>query len=221
MEKLLKKMADLPGIGDSLKVMDRNTNRLIDLTNQLLDFRQTEIKGFSLSFVRANISLLLEENYTGFRTLAEQNDLSFDLRLPPLPLFAFVDTDAFNKILANLLGNAIKYGAAKAGVILLPPNEGDSFFTIEVYNDGFLIPHEMREKIFEPFFRLKDTEKKRGTGIGLALARSLTQLHKGTLRLKEPREDMNVFSLSMPVHQDREFDISIRHEPLHPPKSIA
>jgi len=222
MEKLLKKMADIPGAGDSLKVMDRNTTRLIDLTNQLLDFRQTEIKGFSLSFVRANISLLLEENYTGFRTLAEQKDLSFDLRLPSSdPLFAFVDVDAFNKILANLLGNAIKYAATKAYVTLSPSGDGDAFFTIEVYNDGFLIPQEMREKIFEPFFRLRETEKKRGTGIGLALARSLTQLHKGTLRLMEPRNGMNVFSLSMPVHQDREFDIAIRHEHLTQPNSIT
>lgn len=212
MEKLLRKMADLPGVGDSLKVMDRNTNRLLDLTNQLLDFRQTEIKGFSLSFVRANISLLLEENYTGFRTLAEQKDLGFELRLPSTPLFAFVDTDAFNKILANLFGNAIKYAATKAGVALL---QGDTSFTIEVYNDGFLIPHEMREKIFEPFFRLKETDKQRGTGIGLALARSLTQLHKGTLRLSAPRDGMNVFSLSLPIHQDREFDLQTADQPLH------
>jgi ligand-binding sensor domain-containing protein/signal transduction histidine kinase len=218
MEKLLKKMADLPGIGDSLKVMDRNTNRLIDLTNQLLDFRQTEIKGFSLSFVRANIYLLLEENFTGFRTLAEQKDLSFELALPsPEPLFAFVDVDAFNKILANLLSNAIKYAATKAGIVLLPFSDGDPSFAIEVYNDGYLIPDEMREKIFEPFFRLKETEKQRGTGIGLALARSLTQLHKGSLRLAEPRDGMNVFLLQMPVHQDREFDISIRYEPLPQP----
>lgn len=235
LEKLLKKDIALPGIGDSLRVMDRNTNRLIDLTNQLLDFRQTEIKGFSLSFVRANISLLLEDNYAGFRTLAEQNEIGFDLNLPsdppgvpgaetrvnPGPLFAFVDVDAFNKIIANLLGNAIKYAATRARVTLLPFREGDPIFTIEVCNDGHLIPYDMREKIFEPFFRLRETEKKRGTGIGLALARSLTQLHKGALVLLEPRDGMNVFSLSMPVHQDREFDIGIRHEPQHQPNQIA
>jgi signal transduction histidine kinase len=199
--------------------MDRNTNRLIDLTNQLLDFRQTEIKGFSLSFVRMNIPTLLEDNYTGFKTLAEQKELGFDLALSSTePLFAFVDIDAFNKILANLLSNALKYAATKAGVILL---QGDASFTIEVYNDGFLIPPEMREKIFEPFFRLKETEKKRGTGIGLALARSLTQLHKGTLILAEPRNGMNVFSLSLPIHQDREFDLQIADHPLHQPNRVT
>jgi ligand-binding sensor domain-containing protein/signal transduction histidine kinase len=217
LEKLLKKAAELPGINDSLRIMERNTNRLIDLTNQLLDFRQTEIRGFSLSFVKADISGLLEENYAGFRALAEQKDLTFDLHLPqipagpgrpsadaPTPLYAFVDIDAFNKILANLLGNAVKYAATKAIVTL---QGQDTTFNIEVTSDGFLIPYEMREKIFEPFFRLKETDKQRGTGIGLALARSLAQLHKGTLALQPARNGMNVFSLTMPIHQDREFDL--------------
>ena len=77
-------------------------------------------------------------------------------------------------------------------------------FTIEVKNDGYIIPYEMKEKIFEPFFRLKETEKQKGTGIGLALSRSLTQLHKGVLDLKESENNMNVFFITMPVHQDEE-----------------
>jgi signal transduction histidine kinase len=68
----------------------------------------------------------------------------------------------------------------------------------------------MREKIFEPFFRLKETEKQKGTGIGLALARSLTELHKGTLELKKPENNMNVFALKLPVHQETEFNLSIQ-----------
>lgn len=210
LEKVIKKAEGVPGVNDSLKIMERNTNRLIDLTNQLLDFRQTEIRGFSLSFVRANISELLEENYAGFRTLAEQKELSLDIELPAEPLYAFVDVDAFRKILANLFGNSVKYAAKRAQVRLLPFREGDADFTIEVSNDGFLIPWEMREKIFEPFFRLKETDKQRGTGIGLALARSLAQLHKGTLELLAARDGMNVFALTMPVHQDKEFNL---HEP--------
>ena len=69
----------------------------------------------------------------------------------------------------------------------------------------------MKEKIFEPFFRLKETEKQKGTGIGLALFRSLTQLHKGILDLKRPDDDRNTFFLTMPVHQDNEFNLY--HEP--------
>ena len=74
LEKVIKKAHDVPEVSNSLKIMEKNTNRLIELTNQLLDFRQTEIKGFSLNFVNANISELLEETYLSFKPLAEQKN---------------------------------------------------------------------------------------------------------------------------------------------------
>jgi ligand-binding sensor domain-containing protein/signal transduction histidine kinase len=202
LEKVIKKAGNIPEIKDSLHIMEKNTGRLVDLTNQLLDFRQTEIQGFSLNFVKANISELLEETYSGFKPLAEQKKLHFTIDLPPSQVFAFIDIEAFNKILSNLFSNAVKYAQSKVHVSLLPTGEEDNFFTIEIGNDGFLIPYEMKEKIFEPFFRLKETEKQKGTGIGLALSRSLTQLHKGTLDLKESLNNMNIFFLTMPISQD-------------------
>jgi signal transduction histidine kinase len=116
-------------------------------------------------------------------------------------IYAYIDTDAFNKILTNLLSNAVKYAQSKVALHIFPPRSGDRSFVIEVKNDGYLIPMEMKEKIFEPFFRLKATEKQKGTGIGLALSLSLTQLHKGNLILKEPEDDMNVFLVSIPLNQ--------------------
>ena len=59
----------------------------------------------------------------------------------------------------------------------------------------------MKDKIFEPFFRLKETQNKTGSGIGLALSRSLADLHKGNICLKEPGNAMNVFVLTLPLHQ--------------------
>jgi signal transduction histidine kinase len=131
-----------------------------------------------------------------------------NMKLPRNALYAFVDIEALNKILSNLFGNAIKYADKKVQVSMLPWNKDDQFFTIEIKNDGYLIPFEMKEKIFEPFFRLKETEKQRGTGIGLALSRSLAELHKGTLDLKEPANNLNVFVLRLPIHQENEFNLS-------------
>jgi len=213
LEKVIKKAGAVVEIKDSLRIMERNTLRLIDLTNQLLDFRQTEIGGFSLNYVKANIAELLEEHYMSFKPLAEQKNLSFELFLPPAPLFAYVDVDAFNKILANLFSNAVKYAGSKVVIRLFPLEEGEPFFTIGVQNDGFLIPYEMKEKIFEPFFRLKETEKQKGTGIGLALSRSLAELHKGRLVLKQPEGGFNHFALTIPVHQENEFNLL--YEPSH------
>ncbi len=199
LEKVIRKADDLPDLRNSLQIMERNTDRLIDLTNQLLDFRQTEAKGFSLSFTAINISELLEETYANFKPLAEQRNLIFTLDLPAQALYTMADQDALNKILSNVFSNAIKYAGTQVQVQLLPILDDATSFTIEIANDGDLIPYEMKEKIFEPFFRLKRTEKQKGTGIGLALARSLTQLHKGDLYLKETHNGLNTFVISLPL----------------------
>jgi signal transduction histidine kinase/ligand-binding sensor domain-containing protein len=203
LEKVIRHTADVPAIKDSLKIMERNTNRLIDLSNQLLDFRQTEIKGFSINCIKVDISELLEDTYTNFKPLAEQKSLHFEMEIPPNKLWAFVDIEAFNKILTNLFSNAIKYADTMVAITLLPFRLEDSTFNIEIRNDGYLIPDDMKEKIFEPFFRLRETEKQKGTGIGLALSRSLAQLHNGTLTMREQGNLVNVFYLTIPINQDQ------------------
>jgi ligand-binding sensor domain-containing protein/signal transduction histidine kinase len=202
LEKVVKKAGDIPEIKDSLRIMEKNTSRLVDLTNQLLDFRQTEIRGFSLSFTRQNISELVEDTFLSFVPLAEQKDLRFSMCPASQKIVAFIDAEAFNKILTNLFSNAVKYAHSKVEVCLLPVKKDDKTFTVEIKNDGYIIPYDMKEKIFEPFFRLKETEKQKGTGIGLALSRSLAQLQKGVLDLKEPENDMNVFFITMPLNLD-------------------
>ncbi|RYF99590.1 MAG: HAMP domain-containing histidine kinase, partial [Chitinophagaceae bacterium] len=202
LEKVMRKAGEITEIKDSLRIMSRNTDRLVDLTNQLLDFRQTEINGFGLTFTKQDITEILDETFMGFKPLAEQRNLSFRFENLSNPVFALVDIDAFTKIITNLLSNAIKYARNSAELRLLPVMKGDNSFTIEVMNDGYLIPFDMKEKIFEPFFRLKETEKQKGTGIGLALSRSLAVLQKGVLDLREPDGKMNVFFLTLPLHQD-------------------
>jgi DNA-binding response OmpR family regulator len=81
-------------------------------------------------------------------------------------------------------------------------------FHIEVRNDGHTISDHHKEKIFEPFFRIKETEKEAGTGIGLPLARSLAQLHNGNILLKTSEEQENIFLLSLPIHQETEINLN-------------
>ena len=125
LEKAIKKAQDIPEMSNSLRMMEKNTNRLIHLTNQLLDFRQTEIKGFSLNFVKANITELLEETYLSFKPLAEQKNIILNIKMPDSVLHAFVDIEALNKILSNLFGNAIKYADKKVQVSLLSQSLDD------------------------------------------------------------------------------------------------
>lgn len=206
LDKILATPQLMDSIKDNLTIMEKNTNRLIDLTNQLLDFRKTENNSVSLSYVKTDIPELLEQIFVSFKPAAEQKELPFKLEMPRMHFQAYVDPEAVKKIVGNLLSNAIKYSDSYVLVKIMPFSSEDHFFCIRVSNDGCLIPHHLKEKIFEPFYRMKESEKEQGTGIGLALALSLTQLHKGTLSV-ETDDRLNHFSLTLPIHQETEFEL--------------
>ncbi len=204
LEKALKKAANSPDIVTYLRMMERNTNRLVELSQQLLDFRQTEKEGFRLSFVRTNVSYLLKGLYETFQPIAEEQHFRYVLQLPEQDLFAYLDVETFRKIAGNLIDNALKYGAGEVHIQLAMETPDRNWFMLVVTSDGPLIPDNWKEKIFEPFVRLKPTAGKPGSGIGLALARSLAILHHGILYLETTTR--NTFILRLPVHQDVEFE---------------
>jgi ligand-binding sensor domain-containing protein/signal transduction histidine kinase/DNA-binding response OmpR family regulator len=208
LDKLLNSNITDNNLSESLKMMKKNTTRLIDLTNQLLDFRKAEANKFSLTFSETDINELVSEVFTTFKPAADQKNLSYKLLLPRITLNAFIDSEAVKKILSNLFNNAIKYADAFVTVKLLPFSSEDTLFYIEIRNDGHTISGQHKEKIFEPFFRIKETEKEAGTGIGLPLARSLAQLHNGDIVLKTSEQHENIFLLSLPVHQETEINLS-------------
>lgn len=205
LENVIRQTEHLPEVRDKLATMEKNTERLLDLVNQLLDFRSTEVKGFSLNFAKTDIARLVRDVYLAFKTAADQSTLKFGMDLPSSPLYAYVDREAMRKILSNLFNNAVKYAEHEIHVRVRTDREG--YFSIEVRNDGFLIPEDHREKVFEPFFRMPANQHETGTGIGLPLARSLAELHKGMLVMAPPQDGFNVFVLTLPVHQDNEYHL--------------
>lgn len=206
LENILKKEEiNMHSLKDNLSIMERNTMRLLDLTNQLLDFRKTEAQGFQLNFMICDISQLIKDTYIRFDPAAKQNDLTFNIELPEQNFSAAVDKEALTKILSNLFNNAVKYAKSYIHVTLHSPTDKQSdFFSITVSNDGLPIPLEMKEKIFEPFVQIKNVsngQPKTGTGIGLPLARSLTELHRGKLYLKD--SDDICFCIELPIKQEK------------------
>lgn len=201
LEKVAKNTAGMPVVQRHLQTMERNTERLLELTNQLLDFRQTEAESYQLHFSQVDINELLEQNLQNFRFAAEQKRLRLQVQLLPEPCWVSIDREAVTKIISNLLANALKYAERHIHVSLERQPPGENTFSLTVKNDGHLIPTYMREKIFESFVRLKATDSQGGSGLGLALARSLAMLHNGALQLKSPEDGMNVFVLTIPLMQ--------------------
>jgi ligand-binding sensor domain-containing protein/signal transduction histidine kinase len=198
MENIMERADEVPAIKASLEIMNKNTDRLLQLSGQLLDFRKAEMNGFRLNFSREDIAGLLNEQYLNFKTIAEQKKIQLSIHYPK-SFYAFVDAEAFNKILSNLWDNALKYASSTVDVSMITPADESGSYSILFKNDGFLLPFEMKELIFKSFYRAKETAKLPGTGIGLTLSRSLAEIHGGTLAMDFTDQDMNTFILTIPV----------------------
>lgn len=201
---ILKKNVDME-IREDLNIMKQNTERLLNLANQLLDFRKTESQGFCLNFAMCNITEVMKETYLRFTLLAKQRELGFTLQVPENDLNAHINKEAFIKILSNLLSNAMKYAESYVSISLeVDSGVRSSNFYIRTVNDGLIVPDTMKEEIFKPFVRFDGGGIGRvtaGTGIGLALSRSLAELHQGTLVMVSG-ETVNTFCLTLPTTQD-------------------
>lgn len=210
LEEINKREVQDGFIKKSLQIMELNTNRLLTLINQLLDFRKIDSNKITLYFTNENINNLLQETVLRFEQSIVLNKKEIAVELPEKELFAPIDKEEFTKIISNLLNNALKYSAHSIQVIL---SKGQSSFSIQVISDGKTIPFNLREKIFEPFYQLhNEREMVSGVGIGLSLASSLAELHSGNLRLVITDEGKNNFVATFPLQQDNVINISAKEE---------
>ncbi|MDD7885115.1 hybrid sensor histidine kinase/response regulator transcription factor [Flavivirga sp. 57AJ16] len=218
LEKILKNTDHDEDLLNNLSIMGKNTDRLLNLVNQLLDFRKAELKGTNLNFIKVNISELIRDIYTRFTPVVSSRNIDFVLDLGPTNIYAYVDLEALKKILSNLFNNAIKYAEGK---ILLSLSSDEEFLELKIKNDGKIIPDHLKHEIFQPYFMVPevDYENKSSTGIGLSLAHSLVELHKGSLKLELSDPNFNTFALNLPIHQENEFNLfettQVREEELN------
>lgn len=206
-EWLKNNCSQRPDVQKTILIAEKNARRLVELTGQLLDFRKTEVRQFSLNYVKTDITRQLNEQIAAFRQEAVKNNIQLALQAPEEHITASVDSEAFVKICSNLISNAVKYAASSATVIIDPVDARNEDFIIRFINDGKGIPEKFRSQIFEPFFRIKGNDRP-GTGIGLPLARSLTELHNGSLTLVSGNPDQVIFELKLPIRQKFEFQLS-------------
>ncbi|GAA4445386.1 hypothetical protein GCM10023091_37000 [Ravibacter arvi] len=176
----------------------RNTDRLIGLCQKLLDFRKSYTEGLPTDQTVVNLSHLFRERTAVFSDEIKKRNFSYSLEMDEEPLYVMGDEEALVKIIDNLLSNATKYGKNYISASLGFSPSGREIIWVKVANDGNLIPEGMREQIFEPFIRLKNSSSAKGTGIGLSISRSLAGSIGATLYATEER-GLNVFILAIPV----------------------
>jgi signal transduction histidine kinase/DNA-binding response OmpR family regulator len=198
---------------ENLMIIGRNADRLLSLTNQLLDFRKTEKEMFRLSFIRTDLYELIESTINLFFPYCAEKMISIRLHSPVNHYDLAIDREAITKILSNLLSNAIKFAESRIDLFLQLENENENIIRIRVNSDGKVVPEEQSEKIFEPFYQIDFSKPgEKGTGLGLPLARSLAELHHGRLFLDTSERKYNSFVLELTKYQEETIDRNIKKD---------
>lgn len=189
---------------EDMLTIKANTERLLELTNQLLDLRKVEQKEFKLIFTKEDIRDIVLKSCDYFMTTAKERHIDLNVSTPDSPVKVVCAEESIKKILTNLISNAIKYGKDRIDVILTD-DDAEGKVSVRVNSNGVIIAKADRTRIFEPFYqaRMSDDQMKgsNGTGLGLPFARSLAELHSGRLYLDDSVTGFNSFVLEIPKEQ--------------------
>jgi len=211
LEKILKHGTP----SDDLKVIDRNAHRLLELVNQLLDFRKVEQQSLVMHFATHNIYQLMVSVSERFAPTFEQNGKHFTVEYPSEHFTAIVDKEAIIKTISNLLTNANKYTKDQVRLSCSEEPDGEHL-RISVSDNGVGIRQVDQERIFQPFFQAEDNQP--GTGIGLNIVKNIVTRHHGTISVDSEIGKGSTFTIILPVIQTVTEPI----EPANPsePKAI-
>ena len=182
----------------NLEVMQKNVKRLLELINQLLDFRKVEAQLMHLNFHKCNVSDIIFDIVNRYDEFANLHRIKLDTKDINSDIECVIDAEAFEKIVGNLMSNAVKY-ADKRIKISMKIDEGHNKLRLEVSDDGPGIKEKDMDKLFESFYRVDDHGKHPGSGLGLPLARSLAQMHSGSLTVESTYGHGSKFILEIPT----------------------
>lgn len=199
LEKIMKSSLPMPDVlRNDLNIIDRNSQRLLFLVNQLLDFRKVEQEGMNLRFASYNIRQLLEAVCERFNPFITQHGARLKVEYPDADFTAIVDNEAVTKLISNLLTNASKYTKDEVYLSCSVQPELHSF-VIRVTDNGIGIGKDDQQKIFKPFFQAMDN--KPGTGIGLSIVKSIVEAHSGCIEIQSEINKGSSFIVTLPIEQ--------------------
>ncbi|AHM60551.1 Histidine kinase-like ATPase [Flammeovirgaceae bacterium 311] len=183
----------------NLDMVSRNAQRLLELINQLMDFSKLESGHMNLYLEELDIVPFLRTSTLSFSSLAVSKGISLRFVTTAQQLIASIDKDKFEKILNNLLSNALKFTREGGSVeVLVDFNEHE--IILQVIDDGIGIPEDKVENIFDRFYQIDNASKTyEGTGIGLALLKELVAFHNGKIEVLSKEGKGTVFTILFPV----------------------
>lgn len=180
-----------------------NAERLLQLVDQLLDIARLQSGALTLTARVQDLVPLLRRMTDSFSSLAERKEIDLRLSCPVSGLVVSCDADQIEKVVANLVGNALKFTPRGGSVELVARAElaDEGAVVIEVVDTGPGIPPDAQGRVFERFYQVDDSSSRshEGTGIGLALVRELVELHGGTVTLQSTVGAGSRFTVRLPL----------------------
>lgn len=207
------------GLRSKIDLVRNSARHLLDLVNQLLEFRKTESHNRKLSVRRMDLKKLLKEIGVQFKELNSNSNVDFVLDVPDCNTLLYADKTVLTIILNNLLGNAAKY--TKSGEIRLglewQPENAPSMAVISVSDTGCGIDPKDIPHIFDRFYQASNARLISGTGIGLALSKTMAELHEASLSVESTLDQGSKFILALKVdatypdalHEDETNDAGV------------
>ncbi|WP_437814027.1 ATP-binding protein [Sorangium sp. So ce1078] len=184
--------------GADLDTAYRNAVRLLKLVNALLDFSRIEAGRIQAAYEPTDLSALTADLASAFRSAMERAGLAFEVDCPPLPEPVYVDHDMWEKIVLNLLSNALKF--TFEGTVAISLRAHDDRVDLTVRDTGTGIPDHELSHLFKRFHRVQGARSRthEGSGIGLALVHELVRLHGGSIHVASEVSAGTSFTISLP-----------------------
>lgn len=180
---------------EQLLYVQRNTNRLLHLVNQLMDFRRAELGIFELRAVYSNAYKRILNCFMNYESLSKRKDIDYNFYTELQDKNVIFDENYLDLIANNLLSNAFKYTEVGESIIVKLYIEDDNL-VLQVIDTGIGIPLEKQEKIFERFYQIENGRE--GSGIGLSLVQRLVELHHGRIVLQSEVGKGSTFTIYLP-----------------------
>lgn len=189
-----------------LYMIKRNAKRLLNLVNQLLDFRKMEEHELTLQKTEGELVSFVKEASDSFRDLSEKKKIGFVFHSDIDQLHTSFDHDKIERIIFNLLSNAFKFTLPGGQISLeiakmeTPPDTSGNWITMRISDSGIGIPADKKEKIFDRFFQHATATSilNQGTGIGLSITKEFIEMHGGKIELESEEGKGSSFLVHLP-----------------------
>ena len=189
------------------RIINKESRRLTQLINNILDFSRIEAGRKEYRFVRTDLAAVVRDVVDAYRFPIEHMGFTLDLAVAEdLPEME-TDPEALSQALINLLNNALKYSPEKKTIAVSVRREGDRVL-VSVADRGIGIPKAEQKRIFEKFYRVESSlvHTTKGSGLGLALVQHITEAHGGRVELVSAPGEGSTFTLSLPVRGEAAAD---------------